>query len=294
MGAAVTYVGNDPAEILQDVQGDPSSTTAELVALRLAVENSPPERPLIILTDSHNALTALEHCRRTVFRSQQVPRESLVPLQQLVQAINAFAEDQELMILKVRAHSGHPLNERADELAGRAALQGSPHRDQPAPTLHCRFRYGGAPATQWNARLSGLLVQEQATRTLVIPQPRALDDDTDEPDPSPATKTQQWLTTEGAYRPLLGSVLRSMDYSLTLKRTMQAISHSYPTQAKRAQWDKGVPAACPLGCGCEKETLAHLQCECPCTKEARIAVHHDICGQILDAVESHLPPGAPL
>jgi ribonuclease HI len=149
MGAAVTFLGNHPAEVREGVAGDPSSTTAELVALRLAVEHCPRNgRDLIILTDSHNAITELEHCRRTVFRRPKTPRESLHPLQSLVTAINDLTENgQEVNILKVRAHSGHPLNERADEIAAQAAA----HLDPPlyqSPTLHCRFRYRRLPVPE--------------------------------------------------------------------------------------------------------------------------------------------------
>jgi hypothetical protein len=223
-----------------------------------------------------------------VFRRPKTPRESLHPLQSLVSAINDLTENgQEVNILKVRAHSGHPLNERADELAAQAAAHLVPPLYQ-SPTLHCWFRYRNGPPTQWNARLSALLVQEQAARTLVIPQPRALDDDTNDPDPSPGNCTQQWLTWEGTYRNVLGQVLRTTDYSLQLKRTMQAISHAYPTQAKLCQWGRPTTPNCPLGCGAECETLAHAQCECPCTKEARIAVHHDIWNAMLNALSKHL------
>ena len=212
MGAAVTFLGGRPQELQEEVLGEPSSTTAELVALRLAVQNSPWSRPLVILTDSHNALQELEHCQRSVFRKRTTPRESQAPLHALIEAINEFANQNEITLCKVRAHCGNPLNERADELAVQAAHSSALPAAQ-GPCLQCKFRYDGGPLTQWSARLSAKLVQEQAFRTLRIPEPRAADDDTDNPDPPKPTDTQQWLTTSGAYRHVLGQVVYGMDFT---------------------------------------------------------------------------------
>jgi ribonuclease HI len=289
MGAAVTFLGDSVPECTQAVLGEPSSTTAELAALLLAVRHSPQDRPLIVLTDSHDALIELEHCQRTVFRKLKTPRESQKPLQVLVEQINAFAQSNSITFCKVRAHCGHLLNERADELAGQAALEG-PSPEPQGPSLQCKFRHGDGALTQWNARLSASLVQEQARRVLRLPTPRAEDDDRDAPILPEETDTHNWLTLKGVYRNMLGQCLHSMDYSPQLKRLIQAISHSYPTEDKLRQWHIRLTATCPLGCGEAKETLAHAQCFCPCTKAARVAVHHEIWKSIIELVNPHLPP----
>ena len=61
MGAAATLLtGGQSIENREALEGDPDITKAELYGLRLAIQASPPDRHLIVLTDSAGALSKLE------------------------------------------------------------------------------------------------------------------------------------------------------------------------------------------------------------------------------------------
>ena len=102
-------------------------------------------------------------------------------------------------------------------------------------------------------------------------------------------KTQQWLSQPNLVREFLGQELRRLAYTSTGKRALQAITHSYPTQTALVMWGKQKDPTCQL-CGLgEPESLAHLQCVCPATKEARIAAHHAVWRGLVQEIRAHTP-----
>jgi hypothetical protein len=247
-------------------------------------------RPLIVLTDSKSALTELKHCQRKVFRKFVTPRDTQSLLCQLVTALNHRASSRPLLLIKVRAHCGHCLNERADELANQAALLEPPAPPR-GPSLECRFRINDVlnptPWSRWNPRLSAIATQNfaraQFAQLEIRWPPRQLA-------APPQPTVEQWLLTHNAGRALLGQTLRGMQLAPPLKRALQSISHTYPTMNTLHLWGKKDSPLCPLGTCTEVETLAHLQCGCPHTKAARIAVHHAIWGSLVRHLRLLLPP----
>ena len=88
----------------------------------------------------------------------------------------------------------------------------------------CLFSVAGDPPRPWSPHVCKLLVQHFAQRQWTQQQQR-----------DPLRKpncTEAWLSTEGAYREVLGSVLHQQKFDTQLKHTVQAITHMFPTQ----QW----------------------------------------------------------
>ena len=138
------------------------------------MQHSPGNRPLVVFTDSKNALLELQHCQRSVFRAYQTPRESQKPLHSLIEALN-HNPSRPVVLVKVRAHKGHRLNEWADSQADAAAKAADREDIQvislaEGPTHECKLSYQGEQPTSWNPRLSARLEQEQVRRALQIPR----------------------------------------------------------------------------------------------------------------------------
>ena len=287
MGAAVTFLRGELPEAQQGVNGDPCSMTAEMTAIILALRQGPPAQPLIILTDSQTTLVELSHCQRRVFRRLVTPRDSQSLLCTLVAALNEWAALQPVFLVKVRAHSGFCLNERADELANQAALL-EPPPPQCGPSMSCRFRDATNPGpwAHWNPRIAKLATQNYAHAQFesasILWPPRQLA-------PPPQPTVESWLATPNAGRFLLGQTIQSMHCGPPLKRLMQAIGHTYPTASTLHLWNIKDSPGCPLGTCTGVETLARLQCGCQCTKNARIAAHHAIWGELARGIQASLP-----
>ena len=101
------------------------------------------------------------------------------------------------------------------------------------------------------------------------------------------TKTQKWLSRPNMGRALLGKELLQLAYTSTCKRALQTITHTYPTQTSLHRWKKATTLVCQLCERGEPENLAHLQCSCPATKEARIAAHHAMWRSLVTKIKAH-------
>ena len=124
--------------------------------------------------------------------------------------------------------------------------------------MECKFSYQNGKYASWNQKLSQKLIQQWAQELKInSARRRSLNPDSAAPK---APKTQQWLCAEGQSRNLLGLCLHKMDYTTTFKRTVQAISGSFPTACNLFRWGIKSQGTCPLGTCKEEETLAHLQC----------------------------------
>ena len=99
------------------------------------------------------------------------------------------------------------------------------------------------------------------------------------------TRTEQWLTSEGLHRHLLAEVSSKQGVCPARRRTIQAITNTFPTMENLMRYKIKESNICPLGDCREVETLCHLQCECRETKKTRIAVHHSIWKTVLEQVE---------
>ena len=74
LGAAFTLITGDARlkEEQETLDGDPDITRAELHSLTMAVTASPPDKDLLVLTDSAGVLRKLAECQHDTFRRQFV------------------------------------------------------------------------------------------------------------------------------------------------------------------------------------------------------------------------------
>ena len=140
MGAAATTLTEPAQEELQGVGGQPSSTLAEMTALQLAANiiRSHPNQPTVtILTDSLTSISILEDRQRVDFQTTRLRDDEIsVTSDKLIQTLNECARaGHSITIQKIKAHALEPLNERADELAEKAA-ELAPD-DLPGEQLRC-------------------------------------------------------------------------------------------------------------------------------------------------------------
>ncbi|KAJ2791561.1 hypothetical protein H4R21_006300, partial [Coemansia helicoidea] len=104
------------------VDGPCTSTMAELMAIAAVLAVVPPELTVAIHTDSQAAIAAMERVRSRpdgVWSGDRV----LAPLMEWVAHWHCGRMGN-VQLHKVKAHSGVPLNERADQLAGTAHNEG--------------------------------------------------------------------------------------------------------------------------------------------------------------------------
>ena len=106
--------------------GNQPVTTNQEMELRAILEalRAHPDQPVAILTDSQYAIdcvtTWLPEWRRNGWRTSA---RRPVKHQPTIEAIAAELDRRPVQLVKVPAHAGHPLNERADRLAAAAAAR---------------------------------------------------------------------------------------------------------------------------------------------------------------------------
>lgn len=282
MGAAfVSMGGRIPARSVA-VFGSASSTRPELTAIALALEESPPDEDLTILTDSLVAMTTLFSLRRADFPlslHQNACRQLLTHVVNLLNQRHAAGVT--TRFIKVKAHCGEPLNEAADALASAAAeaddgpMAGDLHLEPDA--VH--FYIHDCPV-EWDTRVRNHLASlaaGQAAATLSMPKTRR--DGTVKAVPI----TTAWLLRQEQGRQVLGRALKAMKTDSAKRRVLQTIAGAFPGNALLYRWKLRPTATCDL-CACPAETQAHIQCVCPCLKGARIAAHHTLAGMVFDVI----------
>ncbi len=122
MGAAFVSMGNRLAGQSVTVLGSASSTRPDLTGIALALEASPPDEVLTILTDSLVAMTTLSSLRRADFPLSLYRNACLQLITHKVQLLSRrHAAGVVTRIVKVKSHCCEPLNEAADALASAAA-----------------------------------------------------------------------------------------------------------------------------------------------------------------------------
>ena len=273
--AAVTLDGKIPT-LTKLVSGEVSTTTVELSGLALQVKATPLDIPLTILSDSLTSLVALINTRRRDFSMRLRRHPQRQQLEDLIGPLNQRTA--QTLLVKIRAHTGEPLNEAADEEAGRAANLSQETHPSPNPAL-CYFSDGeGGPPKLWSSRLAIALSERIASRDLDTWRKTltSLDDLPRYSGKLPKgamNRTETFLNRKDCCRDLLGASIRSMGKSPTARRLLQALGNTYPVQSKLHQWRQTPSPACRL-CHCTSETLCHSQCVCPKLARARRSAHH--------------------
>ena len=282
MGAAFVSMGNRLPGRSVAVLGSASSTRPELTGIALALEASPPDAELTILTDSLVAMATLFSLRRADFPLSLHRNACRQLITHVVQLLNRrHAAGVVTRLVKVKSHCGEPLNEAADALASAAAEADD---SQLANELHLdpdsvHFYLDGYP-TVWGVQVRNRLTKAAADRIAAeLGTPRMKRDGTVQP----VTLTTAWLLRQDQGRQVLGRTLKTLKTNSMKRRVLQTIAGTFPGNALLCRWKQKATATCDL-CACPAETQAHIQCVCPVLKGARIAAHHTLAGIVFKAI----------
>ena len=286
MGAAYVTKDNRLPPRSVAVFGQPSSIRPELTGIALALEDCPGEEDLNILTDSLSSMRLLKSMQREDFPLQLYRHPVRQLLLHVVKLINKRAESgRATRLIKVRAHRGEPLNERADALAA-AAAQSDPARplavDQDPEVVYFLHK---EMWVEWDARLREDLVQRAAKCCVArLLRPRRGRRGA-EASPPTLTLTAAWMLRPNQGRSTLGQVLGEMRISAAKKQILQSIAGAFPGNAVLYKWRIAPSPACTL-CGHPAETQSHIQCLCPALQEARIKAHHNIAKRLWQGIRA--------
>jgi len=113
---------------------------------------------------------------------------------------------------------------------------------------------------------------------------------------SQSSRTVLKLTAEGMGREYLPAILWSETGPYTVedkvvKRMLQCLTNTFPTQARLKQMGKADSDICRFCSANVAETLFHWQSECTQFSDARTRVHHDIWSVVFTAICGCLPEG---
>ena len=299
MGGGVAFRAGDHG--LMDAQvrisGHVTSFVAEGAAASVLLGMVPKDRPLVILTDSANIMFAMQHCsRREKWRdfSEHADVELLEELAMLQAPRTALT-----MWVKIKSHASVELNERADKLAAGApfAAAGSSKRydQQGDRDLMQFYRQGEGGPVQASAReLLDHFIGLRCKRFLNNSTRVQVHDDCSVS--VSTTRIVQKLTAAGVGREHLSTTLWSEKgpYSVedrVVKRMLQCITNTFPTQAVLFRMGKSESNRCRFCSADVAETLFHWQCQCSQFGDARTKVHNDIWSTVCKAICSYLPQG---
>ena len=284
MGAAFVSMRNRLPSRSVTVLGSASSTRPELTGIALALEASPSDEDLTILTDSLVSMTTLFSLRRADFPLSLHGNACKQLLTHVVTLLNRrHAAGVVTRLVKVKSHCGEPLNEAADALASAAAEEDN---SPPPCTLHLdpdlvHFYVNGAPV-EWGPAVRNRLLQVAADSVATeLGRQRLSTDGT----ARPVAITSAWLLRQDQGRQVLGKTLKKLKIDSFKRRVLQTIAGVFPGNALLCRWKLRNTAMCDL-CSCPAETQAHIQCVCPALKGARIAAHHTLAGMIFNTIRA--------
>ena len=284
MGGGVAFrEGNHGLEDEQvRVFGHVTSFVAEGAAAAVLLGMVPEDVPLVILTDSANIMFAMQHCsRKEMWRdfSEHTDVELLEELA-LLQARRTASTTW----VKIKSHASVELNERADRLAAGAPFAADGRSkmfwQQDDSNLLRFYRQGDAGPVQASPReLLDHFVQLRCKRFLdSVTKVHVSDDGSASVS---TTRIVQKLTAKDVGREYLPTVLwaEKGPYSVddrVVKRMLQCITNTFPTQAVLHRMGKSDSRRCRFCLANEDETLFHWQCQCSQFGDARTKVHNDI------------------
>jgi ribonuclease HI len=282
MGAAFVSMRNRLPSRSVTVLGSASSTRPELTGIALALEASPSDEDLTILTDSLVSMTTLFSLRRADFPLSLHGNACRTLLTHVVTLLNRrHAAGVVTRLVKVKSHCGEPLNEAADALASAAAEEDN---SPPPCTLHLDpdvvHFYVNGTLVEWGPAVRNRLMQVAADSVATeLCRQRWGTDGT----ARPVAITTAWLLRQDQGRQVLGKTLKQLKIDSFKRRVLQTIAGVFPGNALLCRWKLRNTATCDL-CSCPAETQAHIQCVCPALKGARIAAHHTLAGMIFNTV----------
>jgi hypothetical protein len=219
----------------------------------MALKAVDPEEELTIITDSACLLWITHH-----FNQQLLWRDYDKHPQK--EAILLYAEDLtkrvgKTTIVKVSSHKGCYLNERADEQATAAATEQKrpeqEYRTQMVPDVTILEKEPGEE--QITSRLK--LILSELRRELTVRRKK------DFLLAQKQTITRLQLTYPNSGRQYLGRALQCLDPK-EVKRIVQVITHTFPSQAKLFLYGKELSPICPF-CKNQRETTEHFSQSLP-------------------------------
>jgi ribonuclease HI len=270
-GAGVAYRRSDGKQDAKErVRCSHSSLVPEIHGVCMAIRDTPADVELTILTDSActiwivEALTRLLHWRD--FRSH--------PQLEAVKALAEALDTRQAItrLVKVAAHKGCPMNERADQLAGdvKETDQATVKYLQSLPK---ELRVNAQPLSEMLSELSERLL---ARRQELLQEKRT-------------TRTRGRLTEPGAGRQYFGRALQQLPRK-EARRAVQITTGTFPSQARLFKWGKVQSPACPF-CEADAETTEHFSQMCPRFKDARTAAHDKVWSAAWAEIVSRKPQG---
>lgn len=290
MGAGVSWSRQDLAPISFEVHGSPKSIIPELSGLAVAADRAPMDEDLTILTDSKSALLLLQGMQRQDFPVFLHRRAERRLLESTVRALNRrAAAGKHTHLVKVKAHSGEPLNTIADLLASQAAGQDLSRHVLDEHTVYFYLR--DRPVV-WGPRLRQYLSETAASKRLERLRKDYVSRDfssgveslVESTQPRRMNWTENWMARQGMGRSTLGAALKRIEISPGKRRILQTMAGMFPGRALLFKWGRADTSHCPL-CNAQSESQCHIQCVCPRLERARTAAHHQIARCLWSEIE---------
>lgn len=237
------------------------------MALDLLLDNTAADRDLVVLTDSLSLMQTLEEWDREDFfplPALQKHRDVIEPLSAKIRARDATTT-----LVKVKAHSGVPLNEAADV----AADLGCSSDTLRFPVTCDRVGLLSLPHQHGQPVDFNKAVRSAVTR-------REID----------SLRSRGGLVTESFLREGRGQQhlarARKRMPDKRARRMLQLLGGVFPCGMRSKRIGKATTDACAL---CKRlETPSHILCGCPELREIVTASHDKIWARLFEYLKSHL------
>jgi ribonuclease HI len=280
-GAGVAFRrGDEPkGDIVREIVGAPTSFGAEGGAVETALDETDDATPLTILTDSANIMFALQHCSRNDWWRDFDSHKDRDMLERLASKIARRTAS--TTFVKVKAHASVPLNERADELAGKAGQDDGAAKEGYRTLPPLAYYQQADPNETWFEREDRDRDGEEITTRVGGKEiAKIMENKRNAHLCKTSTRAGLRLSQPGMGRRHFAAGLwdRKKGAGLrdtTIKRTLQVLTNTYPTQSLLCKMGVEDTDECPF-CHNGRETLFHWQSECTQFSNARTQVHDEV------------------
>ena len=247
------------------VPGQQSVFRGEMIGLAKCVDIADPDQPLTVLVDSQAVLNVVEAGIRHLGRLEPAFHDDEDLIHLLITAIHNRTE--KTCLVKIKSHCGDPLNDAADEEAKQGAT--TPDSSTSDHGSSGRFRF----AEQQKAlQLEGELKFSAMTGHFKARVSRKFSGLKFQ---GGKTFASRFLENAELGREYFRDQLTDVLPTSTVRRTLQVIGGTFPSQSNLYKWGLVAGPQC-LICNARHEGFTHIQCWCPELKEIRIATHHKI------------------
>ena len=300
-GGGVTYRDSDkhPDEH-ERIHCQVSSLVPEIHAAKMAIITADVTTPLTILTDSATLLWIADALTQNLHWRTFENHPQLDAIQQLVGALDKRTAL--TTFVKVAAHKGCYMNEKADRLANKGAQPNEPIattyetkndrdvpvRRAPAPGEEGKGAHPETLQELLRAEIREGLIQRRQD-TFLGRNPNAHYTKTWTFQGDDPTMTYTALADPDSGRHLLGAALKKMS-TKNARRAIQINTHTFPCTHRLFIWKAATSPKCPF-CSDPRETTCHFSQCCPNFKDARTKAHDCIWGAIWAQIQEHKNTG---